>query len=536
MWKNFFCRIREKDTGVRTISSAAFLIACFGLASRILGLLRDRLLASRFGAGDELDIYYAAFKVPDLIFNFLILGTLSAAFVPVFTALISQEKKNKAWILANKILSFALVILIFVSLVLFFFSPELINLITPGFSSEKKVATVGLTRIMLLSPVILGISGILGGILTSFKRFFFYSLAPVFYNFGIIIGILFFSRFWGLSGLAWGVILGAFFHFLTQLSEVFRCGWVWRWDLNYQDENLKKVFRLIIPRTLGLAATQINLLITTILASTLKAGSLAVFNLANNIQSVPLGMFGISFAVAAFPTLAGCWAREDKKEFKNNFSKTFNSIIFFTIPFSVIFIVLRAQIVRVVLGAGKFDWEDTILTFSALGIFSLSLFAQTTIPLLARSFYAIQDTKTPFLVGLFSEIVNLFLAVFLIKNYQLLGLVWAYSLSVILNMFLLLTILRYRAGDLGEKEIVPFVWKVALASLGMAGVMQITKYGVSFLVQMDTFWGVFIQATSALLLGGGTFLSIALVLKLEKAEKVFSQFKLLCRFTRGGFN
>lgn len=527
MLKKIFQKFKNGENGVHTISSAAFLIACFGLTSRFLGLIRDRLLASRFGAGDELDIYYAAFKVPDLIFNFLILGSLSAAFVPIFTSLISQEKDQKAWELANKIFSFTLLALALVSLTLFFLSPDVVKIITLGFSAEKKMATAELTRIMLLSPVILGVSGIMGGILTSFKKFFFYSLAPVFYNLGIIIGILFFSQWWGLVGLAWGVVLGAIFHFLVQFSEVLRCGWRLKWDFNYRDENLKKVFCLIIPRTMGLAVTQINLLITTIMASTLKSGSLAVFNLANNIQSVPLGMFGISFAVAAFPTLASCWAKQNKEEFKNNFSKTFNSIMFFVVPFSVIFIVLRAQIVRVILGAGKFDWEDTILTFSALGIFSLSLFAQATIPLLARAFYSIHNTKIPFLSGLFSEIVNLLSAVFLIKDYQILGLVWAFSLSTILNMFLLFSILRYKTGDLGEKEIIKFVWKTATASLAMAGVMQITKYGISLLVDMDTFLGVFIQMSVALCLGGMVFFWLALLLKIERAEKLFLKIKAI---------
>lgn len=525
MFKKVFQKIKNGENGDRTISSAAFLIAFFGLASRFLGLIRDRLLASRFGAGDELDIYYAAFKVPDLIFNFLILGSLSVAFVPIFTSLISQGEDQKAWKLANKIFSFTLLALTLASLTLFFLSPNLVRIITLGFSDEKKLVTIELTRIMLLSPIILGVSGIMGGILTSFKKFFFYSLAPVFYNLGIIIGILFFSQWWGLSGLAWGVVLGAVFHFLVQFSEVLCCGWKWKWDLDYRDENLKKVFCLIIPRTMGLAVTQVNLLITTIMASTLKSGSLAIFNLANNIQSVPLGMFGISFAVAAFPTLASCWARQNKEEFKNNFSKTFNSIMFFVIPFSVIFIVLRAQIVRVILGAGKFDWEDTILTFSALGIFSLSLFAQATIPLLARAFYSIHNTKIPFLLGLFSEIINLLLAVFLIREYQILGLIWAFSLSTILNMFLLFLILRYKTGDLGEKEIIKFVWRTATASLVMAVVMQITKYGISVIVDMDTFWGVFIQMFFALSLGCVVFLWLVWLLKIELAEKIFSKIR-----------
>jgi len=497
-----------------SIVSAAFLISMMGLFSRLMGLIRDRVLASKFGAGDFLDAYYAAFKIPDLIFNLLVVGALSAAFVPVFTGLIASDKKKEAWSLVGKIVALASLVLILAGFLLFIFASTLVSTLTFGFSLEKKDLTTGLTRIMLLSPVILGISGIMGGVLNSFKKFFFYSLAPIFYNLGIIIGAVFFVRFWGELGLAYGVILGAFFHLLIQLPEVKRCGWDGKLIFNFHDQNLKRVLLLMLPRTMGLAITQVSFLIVTILASTLQSGSLAVFNFANNIQSVPLGMFGIAFAVAAFPTLSCNWAKKQKQEFSRVFSKTFINILLFAIPFSVIFIVLRAQLVRVILGSGKFDWADTILTFQALGIFALSLFAQCLIPLLARSFYAIGNTKTPFFIGIFSELVNLILALFLIKEFQLLGLVWAFSVSSILYMFLLLLFLKKKIGDLGEDLIIVNTWKVIFASVFMALVMQGAKY-IGYLVNMQTFLGVFIQTIISLVSGVVVFCFVGKLLKIE---------------------
>ncbi len=506
-----------------SIGQAAFLICVMGLASRFLGLIRDRILAAKFGAGNELDVYYAAFKIPDLIFNLLVLGALSAAFVPVFTSLISLEKKKRAWELVNNIFSVALLALGGVALIIFIFAPYLVKLITFGYDPEKQALVVELTRIMLLSPILLGFSGVLGGVLNSFKKFFFYSLAPIFYNTGIIVGALFFTEIWWIHGLAWGVVLGALLHLLIQLPEVIRCGFKFQWSFDLKNKDFRRVIKLMIPRSMGLAVTQINFLVVTVLASTLAAGSLAIFNLANNIQSVPLGMIGISFAVAAFPTLSAYWSRGRQKDFILNFSKTFRQIAFFIIPFSVVFIVLRAQIVRVVLGSGKFDWEDTILTFQALGIFSLSLFAQCLIPLLARAFYAIQNTKVPFFTGLFSEAVNIALALILINYLQdskIIGLVWAFSISTIINMFLLLFILKRKLGNLNEEKIVSTVWRVLIAALAMAVVMQISKYYISFVVDMDKFVGVFIQLTGSLLAGTGIFLLLGKALKIKELKTI----------------
>jgi len=502
----------------QSIASAAFIITLAGLISRVLGLVRDRFLASTFGAGDVLDIYYAAFRIPDLIYNLLIMGALSAAFIPVFTSLVSKEKEKDAWRLASGILNLAIAAIIIFSLVFCFFAESITNLITPGFSDEKLAQVVTFTRIMFLSPLFLGISGIFGGVLTSFKRFLVYSLAPIFYNVGIIIGILFFVKFMGPVGLAWGVVLGAFLHMSIQYPAARHLGYKHQWKMLqlFKNEDIRKVGKLMIPRTLGIAVNQINLFVITIFASTLAAGSLAVLTLAQNIQGVPLGIFGISFAIAVFPSLSAYFAKNDQENFVKYFSETLRQILFFVVPLSIFIIILRAQIVRVILGAGQFDWEDTILTFECLGIFAMSLFAQSSIPLLARAYYAMHDTKTPFYIALFTELVNIILVISLIGRFGVVGLAYAFSVTSLVQMFLLLFILRTRFENLDDKRIVKSLTKIALASFLAGIVVQVFKYITARYVDMDTFIGVFLQLSISALAGALVFITIVYLAKSEE--------------------
>jgi putative peptidoglycan lipid II flippase len=502
----------------KSVVSAAFVITLSGLASRVLGLLRDRFLASTFGAGDTLDVYYAAFRIPDLIYNLLILGALSAAFIPVFTSLVSNEKEGEAWDLASGIMNIAIVSIAILSIIFAIFAPWIMRILTPGFPPEKMDQVVYFTRIMFLSPLFLGISGIFGGILTSLKRFLIYSLAPILYNLGIIIGVLVFVRFMGPIGLAWGVVLGAFLHMLTQYPAAKNLGYrhAWSFIVHFSNREVRKVFRLMIPRTLGIAIGQINLLIITIFASTLAAGSLAIFNFAQNLQSVPLGIFGISFSIAVFPTLSHFAAKKDNANFVLSFSQTFRQILFFVIPTSIFILLLRAQLVRVILGAGKFDWEDTRLTFMCLGILAASLFAQSLIPLLARSFYAMHDTKTPFYIAMASEAVNIATVLLLIKKYEIISLAVAFSLSSIVQMMLLLFWLRTRYDNLDDKKIIQSVSKITLATFISGLGIQLFKYVIGRSVDMDTFVGVFTQFSVSALVGILIFIGVCYAIKIEE--------------------
>jgi len=506
----------------KTITSAAIIVAAASLASRFLGIIRDRILAGEFGAGDILDTYYAAFRIPDLIFNLLVLGALSAGFIPIFTKYLQTKGENNAWKLVSDIINILVISLLVVCGILFIFAPQIMKLITPGFDAEKLTSTVLLTRIMFLSPLFLGLSSVFGGILQSFKRFIVYSFAPIFYNLGIIFGALVFVRYWGVVGLAYGVVLGAFLHMIVQIPSCRLLGFRYYLKFDFKESGIKELIKIMVPRTLTLGINQINLVVVTIIASTLVSGSLAVFNLANNLQSFPIGIFGVSFAIAAFPTLSALALKEDKKEFVHSFSNTTREILFFLIPVSALILVLRAQIVRVILGTGAFTWEDTVLTMETLAMFSFGLFAQAMIPLLIRGFYAFSNAVTPFSLGLISAIINIFLSIFLTRPFTLnnynfdfgvSGLALAFSISSILNFILLWLALRTKTDGLDEKNIILSVLKVSLATLAMAVTTQFMKFGIEPFFGTTTFLGIFLQGLIAGLVGIAVFVVAAMLLK-----------------------
>ena len=532
----------------KTIFSAAVILAVMALTSRILGLFRDRLLAGRFGAGDALDAYFAAFRLPDLIYSILVMGAISSAFIPVF-AHYWQKDKNEAWHLTSGILNLISLGLIFLAIIFIFFAPWLISFIAPGFSGEKRETTILLTRIMFLSPIFLGISSILSGFLQYFNRFFVSSLAPIMYNVGIILGIIFFVPSFGLVGLAWGVVLGAFLHLLIQVPSAIFSGFRWKGIFTFYHEGIKKIIKLTIPRTVGLAGTQINFWIITAIASTLASGSIAIFNLSNNLQYVPIGIIGISFATASFPKLAKSFVDKDKENFARSFFSTFNQILFWVLPISVGFFLLRAQVVRIILGTGQFGWVDTRLTAAALGIFSFSIFAQSLIPLVSRAFYSFHDTKTPVLISLVSIVANIifsFFFVWLLKQGNLfslfvsnslklgglmdisvLGLAVAFSLSSLLNFFVLIRFFSKKVDFWRQRNILDSLVKNILSCIIMAVVIYAMLNITSLFLNTHTFVGIFFQALISAVFGAIIYFLSSLIFKSEEAhtlvKKIFKK-------------
>ena len=451
----------------RTITSAAVVLALASLVSRFLGLLRDRLLAGQFGAGDTLDVYYAAFRIPDTIYNLLVLGALSAGFIPVFVGLWREHENSKqeVWDFVNNVLNILGVGLILVAVIFFIGAPFFIKLITPGFSGDKITLTVALTRIMFLSPILLGASSIWGGILQSLKKFFIFALTPIFYNLGIIFGVLFLVPRFGIYGLAYDVVLGAFLHMSIQLPSILALGYKYRPTFNWSDSATWRMVKLTVPRILTLAVSQLNFLAITILASTLAAGSLAIFDLSYNIYSFPLGILAGSLAMAAFPSLTNEVKAQDREGFAQTFSSTFRQMLFLIVPASALFIVLRAQIVRVILGTGQFSWQNTISAIDTLQFLILGLFAEALNLLLVRGFFALEDTKTPFWLGFLSSFVRIGGAWWFSVPLGVAGLALGYAIGGALNMILLWIFLTMKAGDLKFSEIFVSGIKILLAAI-----------------------------------------------------------------------
>lgn len=499
-----------------SITSAALILAISSFASKILGLYRDRTLLGSFGVGNELDAYYAAFRIPDFIFNIVVLGALSAGFIPVFTRLVHENKEKEANRTANAVMNLLFLFVFAFCILGIVFAPNLTDLIAPGFTEDKKDITSALTRIMFLSPMFLLASGIMGGILQSHKRFFIYSLSPIVYNIGIIIGALYFSKWWGLEGLAWGVVLGSAIHFLIQLPMAHKLGYAYSAVLDIRDSGVRTIIGMMIPRTLTLVTSQLNLVIITIIATTLSAGSLTAFNAANNLQSFPLSLFAISFAIAAFPSLSALSGEKDRNEFARSLTITTKQILFFVIPISILLVALRAQIVRTILGTGKVGWEDTMLLFDSLAIFSFSLFAQSVIPLFSRAFWALHDAKTPFYISFFSVIINIMLSVALSNAYGLRGLVASFSISSTLNAILLYIFINKKTDFICHGRIYMPIIKISLASIAAGIISHFSLYTVEPFLDTHTGVGIFAQGLIAGTMG--LFAYCILCWKLEIEE------------------
>ena len=509
---------------IDNIGWAAVIVGFFSFISRFLGVFRDHILAGQFGAGDEVDIYYAAFRVPDLIFNLLVLGALSAGFIPIFVNLLDKPEgkigdNQAAWRFTNIIINSLLIILILLSIVGIVLAPQIMKAITPGFSAEKLSKTVELSRLMFLSPLLLGLSGVVGGVLQSFKRFFVYSLSPIFYNLGIIVGALFLVPHVGLIGLAWGVVIGAFLHLLVQVPTLRHLGFRYRFILDWRDKYLRQIGRIMVPRTLGLAVSQLNLLAMAVLASKLASGSLAVFNLANNLQSFPVGIFGLSFAVAAFPTMSALVNEPEK--LKVSLTATIRQILFLVIPSTVIIVGLRAQIIRVILGSGRFDWQDTILTMRTLSYFGISIFAQSLNAILVRVFYAYKDSATPFWISLVSTIVNVGLAWLLSGPLGVAGLALAFSVGSIVNFILLWIFLWAKASVLDTRTIVSGAFKMIIAAAISGLALMEAKQIIAPLVNMRTFWGIFGQLCGAAAIAAIVYVVICNLLRCPEAKELW---------------
>ena len=484
----------------KSIVGAAAIVGVLSFVSRIVGLVRDRILAGEFGAGDTLDIYYAAFKIPDFLFSLIVVGALSASFIPIFVNQYQKRFSNdKAWEFTNNILHVLGALMLVVIIILFVFAEPFARIVAPGFPEVKQQLVASFMRVMVFAQLLLTASMVFGSVLQSLKRFFLYSLAPIFYNVGIIIGAVFFVEWMGMIGLAWGVVFGAFLHLVVQLVGVRNVGYAYRFSLSLKDKSTLKLLRLTGPRLLGIATSQILFLILAILASTLVVGSVTIFQFAYNIQFFAVGIVGISFAVAVFPTLSAHASKNRSDEFVQTLSSTILQVLFLMVPLTILFLVLRAQIVRVVVGAGAFDWAATIATADTLAFFALTFIPQALVFILARAYFALHDTITPLVAAVVGAVVGIISAFLFIDGFGVIGLGMAYSLASLINAIILWNSLRSRIGSLDELRILQSFTKMIVAGLVCGVVMQLLKPIAVAILSLDTFFGVLSQG----LLAGG---------------------------------
>lgn len=437
-----------------TILSGATILMLAVAASKFLGLIRDRLLAHAFSP-DQLAVFLAAFRLPDLLFQVLIFGAVSAAFIPVFTEHLNHKGEKEAFDFASDILNVVLVGFIIVVLGVAVIALPLTNLIVPGFSESQKELTAYLTRIILIGQVLLVVGAFFAGVLQSYQRFIVPALAAVVYNLGIILGIIFLVPQFGIYGPAIGVVIGALLHILIQIPVIKTVGYRYRFSLNFISDGMKEMLRLMSFRTVGVAVEQINETVGIILASLVSSSSVTFLTFAQHLQVVPIGLFGSTIAQAAFPILSQERAKGETVAFKTTLLTTFHQILFLVLPATAILIVLRIPAVRLVFGAAQFNWEATVITGKTVALLALGLSAQSVTMLLVRGFYALKDTKTPVVVSAITVTLNIILSVVMIVLMQLpvwsLGI--AYAASAIISAVLLLYFLDKKLGGFTFEEL-----------------------------------------------------------------------------------
>ena len=530
------------ETKVRGLHEAAYLLGIFALLSQLLALVRDRLFAGSFGAGEVLDTYYASFKIPD--FLFVSIASLVSVYVliPFLTERLEESKEKTKRMLDSVFTAFSLM-LIASSLIVFLIAPWLLTILFPGFANESLDNLVMLTRIMLLQPMFLGISNLIASITQIRGRFVLYAASPLLYNLGIIFGVLVLYPIMGIAGLAWGVVFGALMHLLLQVPFVAREGLLPRITTKPSWDIVMQVMKVSLPRTLTLSANQITLLLLVSIGSILATGSISVFQLALNLQSVPLAIIGVSYSVAAFPTLARMFAEGKKSEFVAQIGSAMRHVIFWSLPALALVIVLRAQLVRVILGSGEFNWEATRLTAAGLALFVTSLTAQALVLLLVRGYYAAGNTRKPLIINVLSSvfaIVSAYALVFIfqssssfqtfieqllrvqgIEGTNVLMLPLGYTLGMLINAVVLLQLFQRDYGDL-RAIVRPVLWKTGFASIfASAAAYQVLSI-MDEIVDINTFWGIFGQGLAAGVTGMLACLLALYVLKSQELAEAWA--------------
>ncbi len=537
-------KLLNKD--ISTINQAALVLAIFSFLSQIFGLIRDRLLASTIGPSASLDVYYAAFRIPDFIYVSIASLFAVTVVIPFITKYI--DSKNDLKNFSNSVFTVYSVGMVLISAIVFILMPYLAKMIAPGFSYEQIKDLVLFSRIMLLSPFLMGLSSLLGAFAQVQKKFLSFAIAPVFYNLGILFGILFLLPYIGILGVVIGVVIGALMHLLVQIPSLLNVSTLPKFVYKVDYKMIWDVIKISLPRTLTLSLTNITMIILGAVASLLVAGSISVFQLSYNIENTPLLIIGVSYAVSAFPTITKLFMDGKKEEFLEVVHRAIRNILFLAIPASILLIVLRAQIVRVLLGAGNFSWNDTRLVAASVALFCLSIVAQCLVLIFVRGFYAMNNTKKPLFINLLSvafTAVSLVLLLYLFENYQVfrsfiesllrvegvsgtsvLMLPLAFSIGQVFNaIFLWISFHRSTGIKIENKNFIRAAFHTFGSGIisGAATYVMLVIMG-KYVVQ-STFWGIFLQGFVAGIFGILVYAMVLILLENEDIDQFIKTLK-----------
>lgn len=533
--------VRKEYTNIH---QAALLLVIFSFVSQFVGLVRDRMLVSKLGPSLPLDIYYAAFKIPDIIFVSVASLVAVTAIMPFWKERLATGK-NEAEVFLSHVLSAFLITVGLACILAFIFMPTLVHVVAPGFPDNAMSDLIRVSRIMLLSPILLGFQNLFASITQYHRKFFIFALAPLLYNLGIIFGIVFLYDYLGIDGLALGVVFGALLHLIIHFVTVkfLKYKIVFARKIDWME--IKKVALLSFPRMATLTLASVTVFFTTAVASTLSEGSISLLTFAINVMTFPVGLIGLSYAVASFPTLVDAYEK-GKDGFIKVFQNVARRIIFWTIPITMLFIVLRAHIVRVVYGTQNLSWSDTKVLAGAFAILSLSITAYSILLLSIRTYYAAKNNRKPFMMSigaLFVTVVSTFLLLNLAKgdsaletflvsifhidpnDVHILFLALAYSLGYIVSFIILYFNFK---KDFGKGSLRP-VTRSLFETISASIVGGFATYGVLTLFTplgpLKTFWGVLGQGALAGILGSLVVLFVLLMFKNEEARAFVASWK-----------
>ena len=415
------------------------------MCSRVLGLVREQIFAGMFGAGFAYDAFVVAFRIPNLLRDLFGEGALSAAFVTVFSDYDTNRGAEETWKLASTVLTFFVILLSLLTLLGFTFAEPIVGLLAPDFSlvTGKTELTTLLTRIMFPFLIFVALAAVVMGMLNTKGKFFIPALSSAFFNLGSIIGgvslALLFPKFgWpAIAGMAWGTLIGGLLQLLIQLPSLHKVGFSFTPRLNFKDPGLRRILLLMLPATIGLSATQINVFVNTNFASGCIEGSVSWLNYAFRMVQLPIGVFGVAFSIAAMPVLARCAAKKDIDGLRQTFTSSLLMVFSLTIPATAGLILLAEPIIRLIFEHGAFTPFDTVQTAAALTYYAYGLFAYSAVKIMVPVFYALNNTKYPVIGSFLAVAANILLITLTIHQFQHRAIALSMSCVMILNFFFL---------------------------------------------------------------------------------------------------
>ena len=472
----------------KLITRSAGIVSIAVMASRLLGLVREQVIAYFFVSGITADAFYAAFRIPNLMRDLFGEGVLSKAFVTTFTATEVEDGQDAAWRLASRIFNITAIVLIGLTVVCVLSAPLIVDtlFIGKGFQdvainpsehsgiSNKRDLTVYLARIMFPFLILVSLAAVAMGLLNSRGKFGVPACASLFFNLGsIVLGVWGYYTLPGMglhpvTGMAFGVIVGGALQFMIQVPLMRRCGFRYRPLISLRDERVKQVLRLIFPMVLGVAALQVNLFVNSIFASEGKGWMTWIIR-AFRLMHLPIGIFGVAISTAALPNLTKLITRGEVENFRQSFSYALRLMLLLTLPASVGLMVLGEPICRLVFEWGKTSTTDTSQTAGALICYAFGLCGFSIVKIATDGFYAFNDSRTPAKVSLCAVLLNIVLNYLLIFqfNFGHRSLALSTSCTITLNCIILLVVLRCRAGGLGLRGVGRLFVKIVAAATGM---------------------------------------------------------------------